>query len=223
MTASSLGLPKHVSYTHEDRRSWCHRSHRAPSRGGTAAPRRGHDLAVLVRSPAKLGHLAERVTVIEGSSTDAVERLVAGAHAVVSALGPAGKQSRLHRETAAVLIPAMQRHGIRRYVGVSGAGIDVPGDHKGAPDRLISALVRRFGGEMAKDKVDEYGQFAASDLDWTLVRPPRLRDGEPTGAIRHDATRPGKTWIRRADLAAFLADVVEQGSYVRQAPFVSTA
>ncbi|MGB8385133.1 MAG: NAD(P)H-binding protein [Dermatophilaceae bacterium] len=187
--------------------------------------RRGHDLTVLVRSPARLGPLAERVTVVEGSSTDsdALDRAVAGADAVVSALGPAGKQPRLHRETAAALIPTMQRHGIRRYVGVSGAGIDVPGDRKGIPDRLISGLVRRFGGEMANDKVIEYGLFAASDLDWTLVRPPRLRDGEPSGATHHDATRPGKTWVRRADLSAFLADVVEQGSYVRQAPFVSTA
>lgn len=182
----------------------------------------GHDVSVLVRDPAKLGVLAERVTVVTGSSTDAaaLEQLLAGADAVVSALGPTAKESDLHIRTAHALLATMPKYGVRRFVGISGAGVDVPGDQKGLRDRLISKAIQTFGGELAKDKVTEYGIYAGSDLDWTLVRPPRLMDGGATGKVGHDAQRPGRSSIKRADLADFVADVVENESYVRQAPFV---
>lgn len=188
--------------------------------------RRGHDVSVLVRSPEKLGSLAERVRVESGSSTDpaALDRVLAGGvDAVVSALGPTARETDLHSRTAEALIEAMHARGVRRFVGVSGAGIDVPGDQKGRRDRIISRIIRTIGGAMAADKPREYRVLAESDLDFTLVRPPRLVDGPGTGHWVHDAHRPGRSSsIRRADLAAFLADVVEQGSYLRQAPFVSS-
>ncbi len=188
--------------------------------------RRGHPLTVLVRDPAKLGELVQQVSVVTGDSRerDALIRLVTDADAVVSALGPTAKEGTLHTDTAHVLIGAMGRAGVQRFVGVSGAGIDVPGDQKSLSARLISTLIRTLGGAVVKDKRAEYQAYAASDLDWTLVRPPRLVDAEATGRLEHDAHRSTRsTKITRADLAAFLADVVEQGTYSRQAPFVATA
>ncbi|MGY1620515.1 NAD(P)-dependent oxidoreductase [Geodermatophilus sp. SYSU D00691] len=186
--------------------------------------RRGHDVAVLARDPAAVDVADGAVRVVPGDSRDraALEELVAGADAVVSALGPRAKDATLHRDTAAVLIPVMQEAGVSRFVGVSGAGIDVPGDRKTLPHRLISFLIQRLGGPVVADKPAEYAAWAASDRDWTLVRPPRLLDGEATGTVAHDAHRsPRGTGIRRADLAAFLVDVVEQQLYQRQAPLVA--
>lgn len=186
--------------------------------------RRGHDVTVLVRDPVRLGDLADRVTVVTGDSRDAaaLARLVAASDAVVSALGPTAKEPTLHQDTATALIKAMQEQGVRRFVGISGAGIDVPGDEKSPRDRVISGLIRRLGGAVVADKPAEYQLWAASELDWTLVRPPRLKDGEATGRVEHHAHRsPGATSIRRADLAAFLADTVEQNLYPQLAPFVA--
>ncbi len=188
--------------------------------------RRGHDVAVLVRDPAKLGATAESVRVVTGSSRDdtALSELVTGVDAVVSALGPTGKDGTLHRDTAAALIPVMRRAGVERFVGVSGAGIDVPGDQKSRSARIISALIQRLGGEVVADKPAEYAAWAASDRDFTLVRPPRLKEGRRTGAVEHDGHRTVKaTWIDRADLAAFLVDCVEQHLYPRVAPLVAAA
>ena len=186
--------------------------------------RRGHQVTVLVRHPERLGDLADRVTVITGDSRDpdGLAHLVADADIVLSALGPTNKEPTLHQDTAAALINALQKQGVRRFVGISGAGIDVPGDEKGARDRIISSLIRRLGGDVVADKPAEYHAFAASDLDWTLVRPPRLKDGSPTGRVEHHAHRPPRaTSIRRADLACFLVDTLEQGLYPRLAPFVA--
>lgn len=188
--------------------------------------RRGHSVAVLVRDPDKLGDLAPRVEVHAGDSrsTDDLDRLVARADAVISTLGPTAREASLHAETATALIVSMSTAGVARFVGVSGAGIDVPGDRKSLSARVISKAIQAFGGDAVKDKPAEYEVYAASDIDWTLVRPPRLVDGEATSRLEHDAhCSTSSTKIVRADLAAFLVDVVERDLYVRQAPFVATA
>jgi putative NADH-flavin reductase len=188
--------------------------------------RRGHTVTVLVRDPAKLGELAQQVQSVTGDSRTRgdLDSLVTGVDAVVSALGPTAKESSLHTRTAAALVEAMHAAEVKRFVGVSGAGIDVPGDEKSVSAKVISKAIQTLGGNVVKDKPAEYAVYAASDLVWTLVRPPRLVDGQPTGRLEHHAHRSTKSaTITRADLAAFLADVVEQDLYPRQAPFAATA
>lgn len=188
------------------------------------ALRRGHEVSALARTPDKLDSVAAQVRVVPGESTAraSVDRLLQESDVVVSALGPTAREADLHSRTAAVLVQAMPVHGLTRFVGVSGAGIDVPGDRKGPRDRLISAAIQRLGGAVVQDKPREHQELAASSLDWTLVRPPRLTDKPPTGRVDHHAHVPGRAAsVSRADLAAFLLDVVEQSLYIRQAPFVS--
>ncbi|PFG43368.1 putative NADH-flavin reductase [Isoptericola jiangsuensis] len=188
---------------------------------------RGHTVTVLTRDPARLPDaVRSRVATVVGEATDpaALARLLDRADAVVSALGPRAKEHDLHTRTARALVEIMQASGPRRFVGVSGAGIDVPGDQKAGKDVAISWLIRTLGGAVVKDKPAEHAVWAASGLDWTLVRPPRLVDGPPTGHLEHDAHRSTRsTTILRSDLGAFLVDVVEQDLYVGVAPFVATA
>ncbi|MCE0487225.1 NAD(P)-dependent oxidoreductase [Ornithinimicrobium sediminis] len=189
-----------------------------------AAVHGGHQVSALARTPDTLTDVASEVRVVPGSSTDrdAVHRVLDGADVVISALGPTSGQADLHSRTAAVLLEAMPLHGVPRFVGVSGAGVDVPGDRKGPRDRLVSALIQRLGGEAVRDKPREHQMFAASDLEWTLVRPPRLTDTPPTGLVEHHAHVPGgATSVSRHDLATFVLDVAEQGLYPQLAPFVS--
>lgn len=188
--------------------------------------RRGHTVTALARDPAKLVEFGDRVRVVVGTSTDpaALDDLLTGIDTVVSALGPSTKEATLHTDTARALVAAMARHGVTRFVGVSGAGIDVPGDRKGPRDKAISWMVKTIGGPVAADKQTEYAVYAASDLDWTLLRPPRLLDGPPTGRVYHHAHTPGRSSsLRRTDLAIMLADALDQHLYPRQAPFVSHA
>lgn len=182
--------------------------------------RRGHDVVALVRDPVRAGLPAE-VAVLEGEARGPLGPLLVGADAVVSALGPVGNDPTLHREVAVALVEAMTVAGVRRFIGVSGAGIDVAGDEKSRRDRVISALMARFGGAMVADKAAEHMIWAASGLDWTLVRPPRLVDSPVVGRVEHHArSSPRATAVSRGDLASFLVDCLEQRSYVGAAPLV---
>jgi putative NADH-flavin reductase len=182
---------------------------------------RGHDLRMLVRTPTAPPDGIENV---DGDARDPVvlARLVERCEVVVSTLGPVAKDRRLHRDVAPLLIAAMTQAGCIRFVGISAAGIDIPGDAKSPRDRVISTLIQRWGGDAARDKTLEYQSWRDSRLDWTLVRPPRLIDGPATGSVDHGAhTSLQSTKVTRADLAAFIVDLVESPDYVRQAPFVA--
>ncbi|MEO8106840.1 MAG: NAD(P)H-binding protein [Actinomycetes bacterium] len=186
---------------------------------------RGHKVEALVRGEGRITP-GESVTTVQGDSRDrdTLGALVAGVDVVISALGPRSREETLHRDTASALVGAMTDAGVNRFVGISGAGIDVPGDRKSASAKVASSIVRLVGGAVSRDKRREYDVFAASDLDWTLVRPPRLLDGEETGRLEHEAHRSTRsTKIVRPDLATFIVECAEQNLYVRQAPFVATA
>ena len=184
--------------------------------------RRGHAVVALARSP-QTGK-RDALTWLVGDARDpaALTALLGGAGAVVSALGPRRGDSTLHREVAPLLVAAMRDVGVRRFVGVSGAGVDVPGDRKSRRDRVISALVQRVGGQTVRDKALERETWGRSGLDWTLERAPRLVDGPPTGQVEHSASSsPHRTSLTRADLAVFLADLAVRPDYLRQAPLVA--
>ena len=184
---------------------------------------RGHDVTALGRNE-QTSSLPSSVRQLEGDARDlgAVMMLVRDCDAVCSAVGPRNAKHPVNAAVARVLIVAMRTHGVRRFVGVSGAGITVPGDRKSVRDRVISFLLQRLGGPVVQDKADEYEQWAVSGLDWTLIRPPRLLDGDATGRIEHAAsTSPHRTTITRADLAHLVVDCLELGSYIQAAPLTA--
>lgn len=186
------------------------------------ALRRGHGVTALVRSAAR-ADLPPGVLVREGAVREpaALAGAVAGADAVLCALGPQDGDATLHRDVAAALVGVLREAGVRRFVGISGAGIAVPGDAKSPRDRAISAVLRRVGGATVADKAHEHAIWASSGLEWTLVRPPRLSERPPTGRVEHHAHRsPRATTIARGDLAAFVVDCAEQGLHVGAAPLV---
>jgi putative NADH-flavin reductase len=189
----------------------------------TAALAAGHSVNAIVRDPTGLAK-HPRVTVIEGGAADAAALAAGleGVDAVISALGPRANRPEdavaLERAMRA-LVAGMSRQGVSRLITLSGAGITVPGDRKPALDRLASALVRRLARHVVAAKQREYDIFSRSQLAWTAVRPPLVRDGAPVGYRLATTLTPGAR-VTRADTAAALVDQLADATFVGQAPFV---
>ncbi|MHA7304709.1 NAD(P)-dependent oxidoreductase [Arthrobacter sp. TMN-49] len=183
---------------------------------------RGHQVTALARNPGVLGH--SDVNAVEGDIGDlsALGRVFEGADAVISAIGARGRTSDLHTLLATNSVKAMTATGVKRFVGVSVGGLDVPGDQKGPRDRFIGFLARTSAGASSADREREYLAWQASALSWTLVRVPRLLDGEtsiPATADPH--IPPRKTVLHRSALAVLLLDCATTDRYVQQAPFAA--
>ena len=190
-----------------------------------AALERGHTVTVFVRSPEKLGELADRVRVLEGDLTDAgaVASGVVGQDAVISALGSSPDASQLDLPAGAMrnVIAGMKAAGVRRLVGLSGGAVDVPGERKPVSGRITTALVKLFARNVVEAKQREFDVVRGSDLDWTMVRPPNVVDGEPTGHVV-GATLSGFR-ISSGDVGAAMVELAENDAWVREAPYVSAS
>lgn len=189
-----------------------------------AAVAAGHDVVAAARTaPVARGATAVSLDVRD---RDGVGRVLQGADAVLWCVGVTRRSGPdVGRRALPHVVAAAAEHGVRRLVTVSGAGVTLPGDDKGAGARLVSALTRRFARDLVEDKQGEHEALAASDLDWTQLRPPRLVDGEGTGRWSLVERAPGLTArpVARADVARALVELAGSREWVRRAPFVVAA
>jgi putative NADH-flavin reductase len=180
----------------------------------------GHTVTALARTPQALA-ARSGLTVITGDATDAaaVAEAVAGADAVLSALGPRGAASpSLLAGAGANMVTAMEKTGCVRLISVSAAGAFIRND----PDTgvLIKAILPRVFGRQFADVQAMEAAIGYSDLDWTLVRATRLVNSPLTGHYRVRPEYPPRAGrkISRADVAHFMLAVLADNSWVRARP-----
>ena len=185
----------------------------------------GHRIQALARSPQKVSVSDPKLTVMEGDVTDAqaVERTIVGADAVVSLLGQT-KGGRKDVQTVGTqhMVRAMQQHGIRRIISMSGGGVPYPRDEPKFADKAIRTVMGLFFKSLLEDGSGHLRVLENSGLDWTVVRAPRLveeadHDDYKVGYVG----TTGGTKISRGDVATFILRELKDGAHVQDAPFVS--
>jgi putative NADH-flavin reductase len=179
---------------------------------------RHHRVTAFVRSPHKLGAAREGLTLIEGDvrNTDAMSAVLFGHDAVLSTLGPAGPgRNTITSDGARATVAAMQAAGVRRLlvVGVAALFPDV-----GIFGRLLRNTLLR---NIADDSAEMERIVKATNLDWTIVRPPRLTNGPRTehygvAADHLPKAAGGNATISRADVAHFMLNELEQPAHIRR-------
>ncbi len=142
----------------------------------------GHKVTALARFPGKLtAH--DNLTVKEGDvrNGEVVSQTIAGADVVFSALGT-DKTTTL-TEAVPQFIREMKAEGIQRIVTIGTAGI--------LQSRIDPAKLRYEAGDTnrrltfaAEEHHKVYDLLRASGLDWTIVCPTYLPDGEAVGGYR---------------------------------------
>jgi uncharacterized protein YbjT (DUF2867 family) len=172
---------------------------------------RGHTPFALVRKESYRADLeaagAEvRLLDIEQDDEAAFAAAFEGAHAVVFAAG-GGADGNIERKRTVDLegslksIAGARAAGISRFVQVSAIGVDEP-----LPDDT-AAVWKAY----VEAKRDADVALRDSGLDWTIIRPGRLTDDEPTGLVEL-GEGVARSEVPRADVAAVLAEVVDSGA-----------
>lgn len=185
----------------------------------------GHIVTAFVRSPEifKLQHA--NLTIFKGDAMDAsaVEQAIAGQEAVISALGPTRPPVSHMMETSAKnIVAGMKKHGVKRLVSTTGAGVRQPEDQPKLIDHFIGFLLNLLAKDVVLDSAANVRVIQTSDLDWTVVRYPRLMDGERKGVYRVGYVgRDSGTQLARADGADFLLKELIEKKWLRKLPLVS--
>jgi uncharacterized protein YbjT (DUF2867 family) len=180
---------------------------------------RGHEIAALVRDPARVA-FSEAVQVVRGDVLDpsSLAAAIDGRDAVICALGtpsPRSSSSLLGQGTRN-LVAAMSQKGVRRLACVTLLGA---GSSRANASLFYRQVVLRALAPMLPDKEAQEQAVRASALEWVLVRPPRFVTGRPPGSIRviREGERGRVGHVVRADLARFLVDCATESRYVREA------
>lgn len=190
----------------------------------------GYSVRALVRDPTSINISHRRLEIIEGNADDsaAIETLLQGCAAVISALGPTGRsksaaKAMICSTATGHLIEKMGDAGITRYILVSAASLVMPADKR---TNLFGLLTKYVGslvlGDIIKDKKREYRLLAASDLNWTLVRCPSIKEGKFTNEVKvNRLTVPGGK-VRNAELARFLVEQLVNTEFEHEGVFVAS-
>jgi putative NADH-flavin reductase len=180
---------------------------------------RGHNVTAFVRSPEKLGSFSGLITVKQGNLLDssALRAVTVGHDAVLSAFGArvpiAPSETHLLRDFATVLSQALREASVKRVILESAAFLFK--DALIPPAYLLGKLL--FPTVVA-DATAMETIIRESDLEWTLLRPPKLTDGEHTGKYRvREGHLPRFGFsISRANVADCFVRMLEDSSASRK-------
>lgn len=175
-----------------------------------------HQVTALVRTPEKITSKDENLSVIKGDVTikEDVERAMKDADAVISALNTDGGETLT--ESMPLIIEAMKAEGIKRIVTIGTAGI-LNSRVEDDVLRYQSSESKRKLTRAAEEHHKTYELLEASELDWTVVCPTYLPDGEATGEYREERNylpEDGKK-ITVGDTAEFAYKQLESDEYVQ--------
>jgi nucleoside-diphosphate-sugar epimerase len=151
---------------------------------------------------------------LEHATVDEIALAIDTAEAIVFAAGSgadggAARTLSVDRDAAIKLLGAATIVGAPRYLMISGAGPENPPSE----DLTFEVYLR------AKAEAD--AELAASDREWTIVRPGRLTNDPGTGYVRIDAA-PFAASVPRDDVASLLALLLADARSARRILYINS-
>lgn len=146
----------------------------------------GYEVTAVVRDPGRLGLAHERLHTVRADilDPDSIGPAVSGSDAVISALGATSrKPTSICEAGVRSIIAAMRATGVRRLVVVSNSA-HTPAAGDSAARRLFMLVLGRILKYPFADLRLMEEEIRHSGLDWTIVRPARMTNGEHTGRYR---------------------------------------
>lgn len=184
----------------------------------------GHKVRAGVRGENYLTpHENLEVVTCDATNLDDLRSLVRGQDVVVSAIGHV-KNSPPNVQTVATqnIISVMNELDIKRFVDVTGTGVRFAGDKISLVDRVLNIAVRIIDPKRVKDGRTHQDVLINSKVDWTTIRVLKLQNVQlkPFELKLHG---PTKWYVGRREVARAILQVIEQGTFVKQAPILSAA
>lgn len=187
----------------------------------------GHQVKALARSPEKLGDLKDKVEVVQGDMFEPsqLQKLIHDVDAVISVAGPplTGRHdSNKHGNSMNFVVDAMKAANVDRLITITGAAAKVPGQKLGFKQSLLRVVLSILKPDVIKTKDIELKIISESGLNWTVIRPPLISTGKPTGKVAAlESEMPG-TKIDVEDITDFILSLLQTHEWDHKAPVVAS-
>ncbi|MFD1609087.1 NAD(P)-dependent oxidoreductase [Oceanobacillus luteolus] len=180
------------------------------------ALRDNHQVTSFARNPKKIEINDENLTITQGNVLNKADiaQAMHGMDIVISALNTDGTTTL--SESMPLIIEAMENEGIQRIITVGTAGIL---QSRTSPEilRYQSSESKRKSTRAAEDHHKAYDILKESTLDWTIVCPTYLPDGEKIGEYRieRDFLPENGAKISVPDTAEFTYSQITSRDYIK--------
>lgn len=191
-----------------------------------AALAAGYEVGGVVLNASKFTLQHDKLHILEGDATDQqfVNKTLAGYDAVISVIGhnrytPIEMQSDAMR----VLTAAMQQHGIKRIVSLTGNGVFTAGETPSLLDRFLTAALLFVDPKRVQDGIKHVEVLKDSQLDWVVLRTPKHRNAKQTSkyVVRPTIKHVSLT-VSRPNIVACLLELATMKEVVNRLPVISS-
>ncbi|MFZ6010464.1 MAG: NAD(P)-dependent oxidoreductase [Bacteroidota bacterium] len=181
-----------------------------------------HEVTAFVRSTSRLRVRHEALSIFQGDvlNYQPVEDAIEGHDAVLCALGAAHpfKRDLVLIKGIRNITLSMMKLSVKRFIYLSFLGADEDREELGFVMNILTPLILK---NIIKDHLEKEKIITKSELDWIIVRPPKLTNGVFTGKYRdgeHIKPRSFFPTISRADVADFMLKQLTSQQYVHRTP-----
>jgi putative NADH-flavin reductase len=170
----------------------------------------GHNVTAVLRNPSKLTIKHANLRIVKGDVMypETFEDHLEAMDAVISALGTStiNKPTILYSEGNKNLLKAMKKSGVNRAFFISASAIEISPVLPFYVRLAEKYIVQKILKHMYADLLLMEKLVKETDINWTIVRPPRLTDKSATGQYRFAINSFLKNClsISRADVAHFM-------------------
>ena len=157
----------------------------------------------------------------DATKEEDLQRLISGQEAVVSLIGHVkGSQADVQTKAIEKVVAVMGALKVSRLISLTGTGVRFPGDRVTILDRFLNFGVGFVDPDRVHDGQNHVEVIKKSNLDWTVIRVLKLQNvpARPFTLTEHGPTKP---YVSREEVAEAILQVLEQNSFIRQAPIIS--
>lgn len=190
---------------------------------------RGHSVNAVTRAPGAFPLHHERLQVVRADVLDGAsqQQAVEGCAAVASVLGASYsfKPIVVYSRGTRAIVAAMDLTGCKRIAVVSsGLTYPPPPGYGFLFDKVIHPLLHNVIGRTLYGDMRAMEEFLRTrpDLEWTVVRPGRLVDGDTDRPYKKEPETPSRRFTTRRDLARAMLDDLESGGDIHRAVAVTS-
>lgn len=175
----------------------------------------GLQVVAVVRKPETLNIRHPNLKIVKGDvlQPNTFENEMKHIDAVISCLGiPKVQPTSLYSDSMQNIINAMQNTNTNRVLCISSGAIDIPPKSSFIMTFLLKNVLQRIYKPVYADMRLMENKLIHSNLNYTVVRAPKLTDGKKTGKYRVVTQQPLRKipTISRSDLADYMLKNVNE-------------
>jgi len=188
-----------------------------------------HEVTVLVRNKSAILIQDKNLNIVEGNVMDRnkVAEVLKNCDAIIQCLGVGGKgngkPTTFISDSIKIIVDEMKKQQIKRLIAMSNVGA---GNSVSFQPWIFTKIILPYFMKWLKVLIDDKNRMEPiimnSQLDWTIVRCPKLVDKTAKGTYHSTLDGKGlKLSITLEDMAKFIVRQLTCNLYSRQAPSVS--